>query len=325
MSEIFVDPRNPDVVYVPKQSLYRSTDGGTTFTVIKGAPGGDDYHTVWIDPTNSRRIMLGVDQGATISLNGGESWSTWYNQPTGQFYRVATDHRFPYWVYGSQQDSGTAATSSRGNDGQITERDWFPVGPGESGYTIPDPLDPDVVYNAGPVGSVVRLSRKTGQVRDISPAPIPFGAKYRFNWNIPMAFSPQDPHVLYLGTQFVLKTVNGGTSWEAISPDLTRTPADEKDPKKPLGTLMTIAPSSVAEVVIWAGSNDGAVQLTRDGGATWQNVTPLRSRIGAPCRLSKRRTSTPVLLMLWLTGIRWMTCVHTFFRPTISGAPGRKP
>lgn len=274
MSEIFVDPGNADVVYVPRQSLYRSTDGGKTFTIIKGAPGGDDYHTVWIDPTNSRRIMLGVDQGATISLNGGASWSTWYNQPTGQFYRVATDHRFPYWVYGSQQDSGTAATSSRGNDGQITERDWFPVGPGESGYTIPDPLDPDVVYNAGPVGSVVRLSKKTGQVRDISPGPIPFGTKYRFNWNIPMAFSPQDPHVLFLGTQFVLKTVNGGTSWEAISPDLTRTPADEKNPKKPLGSLMTIAPSSVAEGVIWAGSDDGAVQLTRDGGATWQNVTP---------------------------------------------------
>src|SRR5208282_1506365 len=274
MSEIFVDPGNANVIYVPRQSLYRSTDGGKTFTVLKGAPGGDDYHTVWIDPTNSRRIMLGVDQGATISLNGGESWSTWYNQPTGQFYRVATDHRFPYWVYGSQQDSGTAATSSRGNDGQITERDWFPVGPGESGYTIPDPLDPDVVYNAGPVGSVLRLSKKTGQVRDISPGPIPFGTKYRFNWNIPMVFSPQDPHVLYLGTQFVLKTVNGGTSWEAISPDLTRTPVDEKDPKKPLGSIMTITPSPVREGVIWAGTDDGAVQVTRDGGATWQNVTP---------------------------------------------------
>jgi photosystem II stability/assembly factor-like uncharacterized protein len=282
MSEIFVDPQNPDVVYVPRQSLYRSTDGGKTFTVIKGAPGGDDYHTMWIDPTNPKRIMLGVDQGATISLNGGESWSTWYNQPTGQFYRVATDHGFPYWIYGSQQDSGTVGSSSRGNDGQITERDWFPVGPGESGYTIPDPLDPDAVYNAGPAGSVVRLSKKTGQVRDISPAPIPFGSKFRFHWNIPMVFSPQDPHVLYLGTQFVLKTTNGGTSWEKISPDLTRTPADnpvenpaqKKDPKKPLGSLMTIAPSPVKEGVIWAGTDDGAVQLTRDGGATWQNVTP---------------------------------------------------
>ncbi|HXR34069.1 MAG TPA: hypothetical protein VN830_10195 [Verrucomicrobiae bacterium] len=274
MSEIFVDPQNPDVVYVPKQSLYRSTDGGKTFTAIKGAPGGDDYHTMWIDPTNSRRIMLGVDQGATISLNGGESWSTWYNQPTGQFYRVATDHGFPYWVYGSQQDSGTVATSSRGNDGQITERDWFPVGPGESGYTIPDPIDPDAVYNSGPGGSVVRMSKKTGQVRDISPAPVPFGTKYRFHWNIPMVFSPQDPHVLFLGTQFVLRTVNGGSSWEMISPDLTRTPADKKDPKKPLGSIMTIAPSSVKEGVIWAGTDDGAVQLTRDGGLTWQNVTP---------------------------------------------------
>jgi photosystem II stability/assembly factor-like uncharacterized protein len=274
MSEIFVDPKNAEVVYVPKQSLYRSTDGGKTFTIIKGAPGGDDYHTVWIDPTNSRRIFLGVDQGATISLNGGKTWSTWYNQPTGQFYRVATDHRFPYWVYGPQQDSGTVGTSSRGNDGQITERDWFPVGPGESGYTIPDPLDPDVVYNAGPAGSVVRMSKKTGQVRDISPAPIAFGTKYRFHWNIPMVFSPQDPHVLYLGTQFVTKTMNGGTTWAAISPDLTRTPADEKDPKKPLGSIMTIAPSPVKDGVIWVGTDDGNIQLTRDGGSTWKNVTP---------------------------------------------------
>jgi photosystem II stability/assembly factor-like uncharacterized protein len=274
MSEIFIDPRNADVVYVPKQSLYRSTDGGKTFTVIKGAPGGDDYHTMWIDPTNSQRILLGVDQGATISLNGGQSWSTWYNQPTGQLYRVATDHGFPYWVYGPQQDSGTVATSSRGNNGQITDRDWFTVGPGESGYTIPDPINPDVVYNAGPFGSVVRMSKRTGQVRDVSPAPIAYGSKFRFHWNIPMVFSPQDPHLLYLGTQFVLKTVNGGTSWEAISPDLTRTQVDAKDSKKPLGSLMTIAPSPVREGVIWTGSDDGAVHLTRDGGATWQNVTP---------------------------------------------------
>jgi photosystem II stability/assembly factor-like uncharacterized protein len=274
MSQIFADPRNPDVVYIPKQSFYRSSDGGKTFTIIKGAPGGDDYQTLWIDPTNPQRLFLGSDQGATISLNGAQSWSTWYNQPTGQFYRVATDHEFPYWVYGPQQDSGTAGTASRGNGGQITERDWFPVGPGESGYTIPDPLDHDVVYNAGPFGSVVRLSKRTGQVRDVSPAPITFGTKYRFNWNIPMVFSPQDPHVLYLGTQFVLKTANHGTSWEAISPDLTRTPADDKDPKKPLGSLMTVAPSPVKEGVIWAGSDDGAIQLTRNGGATWQNVTP---------------------------------------------------
>jgi len=274
MSQIFADPKNPDVVWIPKQALYRSTDGGKTFTIVKGAPGGDDYQTLWLDPTNSQRIFLGSDQGAAISLNGGQSWSTWYNQPTGQFYRVATDHEFPYWVYGPQQDSGTAGISSRGNGGQITERDWFPVGPGECGYTIPDPLNSDVVFNAGPFGSVVRLSKRTGQVRDVSPAPIAFGTKYRFNWNIPMVFSPQDPHVLYLGTQFVLRTVNGGTSWEAISPDLTRTPADEKDPKKPLGSLMTIAPSPVKEGVMWAGTDDGAIQLTRDGGATWQNVTP---------------------------------------------------
>ncbi len=274
MSEIFVDPKNPDVVYVPSQNLYRSNDGGHTFTAIKGAPGGDDYHSVWIDPTNSQRIMLGVDQGATISLNGGESWSTWYNQPTGEFYRVATDHRFPYWVYGPQQDSGTAGIASRGNNGQITERDWFPVGPGESGYTIPDPLDPDVVYNAGPAGSVVRLSKITGHVRDISPAAVSFGSKYRFNWTIPMVFSPQDPHLLYLGTQFLLKTTNGGTGWEAVSEDLTRVRPDEKDSKQARGTILTIAPSEVKEGVIWVGTDDGNIQLTKDAGKSWQNVTP---------------------------------------------------
>lgn len=274
MSEIFVDPKNADIIYVPIQSLYRSTDGGHTFTAIKGAPGGDDYHSVWIDPTNSQRIMLGVDQGATISLNGGESWTPWYNQPTGEFYRVATDHRFPYWVYGPQQDSGTAGIASRGNNGQITERDWFPVGPGESGYTIPDPLDPDVVYNAGPGGSVVRLSKTTGQVRDISPAPVSFQSKYRFNWTIPMVFSPQDPHLLYLGTQFLLKTADGGTNWEAVSGDLTRAQPDEKDTKKARGTILTIAPSDVKEGEIWVGTDDGNIQLTKDAGKSWQKVTP---------------------------------------------------
>src|SRR5437899_11279516 len=257
MSEIFADPKNPDVVYVPSQNLYRSTNGGHTFTAIKGAPGGDDYHTVWIDPTNSQRIMLGVDQGATNSLNGGESWSTWYNQPTGQFYRPATDHRFPYWVYGPQQDSGTAGIASRGNNGQITERDWFPVGPGESGYTIPDPLDPDVIYNAGPGGSVVRLSKITGQVRDISPAAVSFGSKYRFNWTIPMVFSPRDQHLRYLGTQFLLKTINAGPSCDEISPDLTRVKPDEKDSKNQRGTILTIAPSAAKEAQISAGTDDG--------------------------------------------------------------------
>jgi len=274
MSEITADPQNPDVLYVPTQSLYRSTDGGRTFVAIKGAPGGDDYHAVWIDPANSQRIMLGVDQGAVISVNGGQTWSSWYNQPTGEFYRVATDHRFPYWVYGPQQDSGTAGIASRGNNGQITEREWYPVGPGESGYTIPDPIDPDVVYNAGPGGSVVRLSKTTGQVRDISPAAVSFGAKYHFNWTIPMVFSPQDPHLVYLGTQFLLTTTNAGVSWQAISPDLTRTTVDEKDLKQAPGTILTIAPSPVTEGLIWVGSDDGNIQVTKDAGATWKNVTP---------------------------------------------------
>ena len=274
MGEIFADTKNPDIVYVPLQNFYRSTDGGKSFTAIKGAPGGDDYHTMWIDPTNPQRMILGTDQGATISMNGGETWSPWYNQPTGEFYRVATDHRFPYWVYGPQQDSGTAGIASRGNNGEITERDWYPVGPGESGYTIPDPLDPDVVYNAGPGGSVIRLSKTTGQVRDISPAPISQGSKYRFNWTIPMVFSPQDPHLLYLGTQFLMKTTNAGASWDEASPDLTRIRADEKDSNKRRGTILTIAPSSVREGVIWVGTDDGNIEITRDGGKTWKNVTP---------------------------------------------------
>jgi hypothetical protein len=177
-------------------------------------------------------------------------------------------------VYGPQQDSGTAGIASRGNNGQITERDWFPVGPGESGYTIPDPLDPEVVYNAGPAGSVVRLSKITGQVRDISPAAVSFGSKYRFNWTIPMVFSPQDPHLLYLGTQFLLKTTNGGTSWEAVSEDLTRVRPDEQDSKQARGTILTIAPSEVKEGVIWVGTDDGNIQLTKDAGKSWQNVTP---------------------------------------------------
>src|SRR5258708_7455598 len=269
-------PGNSSVYYFGADGggVWKTTDGGRTFTAIKGAPGGDDYHAVWIDPTNSQRIMLGVDQGAVVSVNGGQTWSSWYNQPTGEFYRVATDHRFPYWVYGPQQDSGTAGIASRGNNGQITEREWSPVGPGESGYTIPDPLNPDVVYNAGPFGSVVRLSKTTGQVLDISPASVSLGSKYHFNWTIPMVFSPQDPQLLYLGTQFLLKTTDAGTSWQAVSPDLTRTTVDPKNPKQAPGTILTIAPSPVSEGLIWVGSDDGNIQVTKDPDATWKNVTP---------------------------------------------------
>jgi photosystem II stability/assembly factor-like uncharacterized protein len=272
--QVFVDPVNPDIVYLPETSIYRSTDGGHTFTSIKGAPGGDDYHVVWIDPQNTQRMILGCDQGASVSLDGGQTWSSWYNQPTAQFYHLATDHRYPYTVYGAQQDSGTAATLSRGDYGQITEREWSQVGPGESGYTLPDPSNPDIVFNAGPGGDVVRIFRRTGQVQNISPSPISLGSKYRFNWTIPLAFSPQDPHVLYLGAQYLLKTTDSGTSWRAISPDLTRMPAAEGVRGRELGAVYAIAPSSVRGGVIWVGTDDGNIQLTRDGGATWQNVTP---------------------------------------------------
>jgi len=272
--QVFVDPVNPDVVYLPETSIYRSTDGGHTFTSIKGAPGGDDYHVVWIDPQNTQRMILGCDQGASVSLDGGQTWSSWYNQPTAQFYHLATDHRYPYTVYGAQQDSGTAATLSRGDYGQITEREWNQVGPGESGYTLPDPSNPDIVINAGPGGDVVRVFRRTGQVQNISPSPTGLTSKYRFNWTIPLAFSPQDPHVLYLGAQYLLKTTDSGASWRAISPDLTRTPVPEGGRGRDLGAVYAIAPSPVRGGVIWVGTDDGNIQVTRDGGATWQNVTP---------------------------------------------------
>ncbi len=271
--QIFVDPRNADVIYVPETTLFRSSDGGKTFTALKGAPGGDDYHVVWVDPQNSQRIILGCDQGASVSLDGGATWSSWYNQPTAQMYHVATDHRFPYYVYGAQQDSGTIGIASRGDYGQITEREWFQVGPGESGYTLPDPAEPNIVYNAGPGGDVVRFFRKTGQVQDISPQPPGASGDLRLNWTIPLAFSPQDPHVLYLGAQYLLKTTNAGTNWTSASPDLTEDPRDTSKGKGK-GTIYTIAPSPVEEGEIWVGTNNGLVQLTRDGGKSWKNVTP---------------------------------------------------
>jgi len=287
--EIAVDPKNPDTIYLPNVSLYRSKDGGKDWEAIKGAPGGDDYHALWIDPTNPERMITGSDQGATITVDGGKSWSSWYNQPTAQFYHVITDNEFPYRIYGSQQDSGTAAVASRSDYGTITFRNWFSVGSGESGYIAPDPTDANTVYGGDPYGPVLRFDRKTGQTQDVSPLPVQaFGTeiaqrKLRATWTSPIVISPRDPHTLYYGSQFLLRSTDRGMSWKQISPDLTG--AEPNSPQsgaasisnakaRGYGVIYTVAPSPIDENVIWIGSDTGVISLTRDGGKTWNKVTP---------------------------------------------------
>ena len=279
---ITVDPRNPDIVYVMDTAMYRSTDGGEHFEAIKAAPGGDDYHSLWIAPDDPQRMILGSDQGAAISVDGAGTWSSWYNQPTAQFYHVVTDNRFPYRVYGSQQDSGTAGVSSRSDYGQITFRDWSPVGGEESGYIVVDRADPDTVYGGGPFGVVRRFNWVTGQSFDISPAAIRFhNEKLRFTWTSPLVDSPQNSRVLYLGAQFVLRSSDRGQSWQAISPDLTVKSAgasakssDAAKKEEARGVVYTIAASPLRAGEIWAGTDNGLIQLTLDDGAHWSNVTP---------------------------------------------------
>ncbi|HUK16560.1 MAG TPA: hypothetical protein VLW65_09100 [Bryobacteraceae bacterium] len=276
---IRVDPKNRDVVYVANTSTYRSSDAAQTFTAIKGAPGGDDYHTIWINPKNPDIILLACDQGATLSVNYGRTWSSWYNQPTAQFYHVITDNQVPYWVYGGQQESGSVGIASRGNDGAITFRDWHPVGAEEYAYIAPDPLHPNLIYG-GARNSVTRYHRDTGNVEQL----VPHG-NYRFLRTVPLIFSEVDPHVLYLGAQMILKTTNGGDTWQEISGDLSResyaVPASvasygeaAKRQATRRGVVYAIAPSRLNVNVLWSGSDDGLIHLTRDGGKNWKNVTP---------------------------------------------------
>jgi photosystem II stability/assembly factor-like uncharacterized protein len=275
-----VDPKNKDVIYVANTSTYRSTDAGKNFTAIKGAPGGDDYHTIWINPENPDIIAIAVDQGATISVNGGQTWSSWYNQPTAQFYHVITDNQFPYWVYGGQQESGSIGTASRSDFGEITFRDWTTVGVEEYGYVAPDPLHPNLIYG----GKVTVFDRNTGQTRDVSPVVLRTG-QYRFNRTAPLIFSGADPHVLYLGSNVLFRTIDGGNSWQIISPDLTREDpgipatlgpfvADDPAKGKHRGVIYSVAPSPKDVDLIWAGTDDGVIQVTHDGGKNWENVTP---------------------------------------------------
>jgi photosystem II stability/assembly factor-like uncharacterized protein len=281
-AEVKVDPKNPDIVYTGSIVAWKSTDGGKTFKAFRGAPGGDDYHRVWINPNNSNIILLGSDQGAVITVNGGETWSSWYNQPTAQMYHVTADNAFPYRLCSGQQESGSACVRSRGDDGRITFADWHPVGVEEYGYVAPDPLDPDIVYG----GKVSRYDRRTGDVQQVGPrVGRGGGGDYRTLRTAPVLFSPVDPRTLYFASNVVWKTINGGKSWTQISPDLTRTdsivPANvgvysntAAARARHGGVVYTIAPSYVNVNRIWAGSDDGLIHTTADGGAHWTDVTP---------------------------------------------------
>jgi photosystem II stability/assembly factor-like uncharacterized protein len=279
-AEVKVDPRNPDVVYSANTSTYRSSDGGTTFTAVKGAPGGDDYHRIWINPDNPQIMIIAADQGATITVNGGQTWSSWYNQPTAQFYHVITDNRIPYWVYGGQQESGSIGTMNRGDYGAITFREWNPVGAEEYGYVAPDPLDPNIIYG----GKLTRFDQRSREVQSITPEAVRSG-KYRFLRTAPVIFSTVDPHVLYYAGNVLFKTTSGGHSWDVISPDLTRQNYDvaaaygiftngDLSLAKNRGVIYTVAPSFKNVNTIWTGSDDGVIKVTRDGGKTWSDVTP---------------------------------------------------
>jgi photosystem II stability/assembly factor-like uncharacterized protein len=288
-SGITADPNNPDIVYIPNVAIYRSTDGGRNFTVLKGAPGGDDYHFLWIDPTQSSRMIQASDQGVSISVDAGKTWSSWYNQPTAQLYHVITDNQFQYNVYASQQDSGTAVVPSRTDRGHVFESDRWSVGGDESGYIAQDSVNPNIFYVGNTYGTLTRFDKRTTQGQTITPWPLPAGGeisqrKYRFPWTSPVIVSPLD-HALYYGSQFLLKTTDGGLTWHEISPDLTgaapkgtklaegeTTVANAKE--RGYGVIYTIAPSPLTLGEIWTGSDTGLVYVTRDAGKTWSDVTP---------------------------------------------------
>ena len=275
-----VDPKDRDTVIMASTVTWRSKDGGRTWTALRGAPGGDDYQRPWINPNNSQIIALASDQGAIITVNGGQTWSSWYNQPTSQMYHVNADNAFPYRVCGGQQESGSACVSSRGNDGMITFREWHPVGVEEYGYAVPDPLNDNIIYG----GKITRYDRRIAQVQNIAPTPVR-PADFRTLRTAPVVFSTVDPHVMFFASNTLWKTLTGGRSWQKISPDLTRktwdTPASvgafrDQETAKPTdrGVIYSVAPSYVDINRIWIGTDDGLIQTTTDGGVTWHDVTP---------------------------------------------------
>lgn len=276
-----VDPKDPDLLYVASTVTMRSADGGKTWSGFRGAPGGDDYQNLWINPNNGDIILLVSDQGAIITVNRGQTWSSWYNQPTAQLYHAIADNSFPYRVCAGQQESGSVCIASRGNDGAITFRDWHPVGVIEYGYVAPDPLNPDLVYGAGRT-EVSKFHWSTGQVQDVTPIPVR-SAKYRADRTEPLIFSPVDPHVLYYATNVLFKTTDGGNSWQEISTDLTReSPSPptsvgtlvNKGVEKQRGVIYSLAPSYKSLDTLWAGTDDGLLWITHDGGSNWSDITP---------------------------------------------------
>ena len=276
-----VDPKNPDVVYSASIVTMRSTDGGKTWTGIRGAPGGDDYQNLWINPDNPNIILLVSDQGALVSVNRGETWSSWYNQPTAQLYHVAVTNTFPYDLCAGQQESGSVCISSRGNDGEITYREWHPVGIIEYGYAAPDPLHPEIVFGAGRT-EVSKFNRITGQVQNITPIPVR-NREYRGDRTEPILFSPVDPHLLFYAANVLFETKDYGKTWERISPDLSREhtgqPASlaqlsQKERDQRRGAIYSVAASYHDVNTIWAGTDDGLVWITHDRGKSWKNITP---------------------------------------------------
>ena len=279
---IYVDPKDPDLIYLINTSSYVSTDGGNSFTGFKGAPGGDDPQQMWIDPTDGQRIFLGMDQGSTISLDGGRTWSSWYNQSTDQVYHLSVDNSFPYWVYAPQQDAGAIRTRVRGNFGEITPLDWSPVGTWEWGTVLADPLDPNIVYGSG--SGILKLTYPSEQIINVSPSADP-GAHLRTSFSMPLAWNPFDQHQLFAGFQYLMATSDGGAHWRKLSPDLgyprgVTPPPEDAPPPAPnappvprAGAIETISPSTVARGVIWVGTNNGLVKLTRNHGLTWTDVS----------------------------------------------------
>ena len=294
-SKIYADPKSVDTVYALNTGMLKSTDGGKTWSLV-AAPHGD-HHALWIDPANPRDLINANDGGASVSLDGGKTWSTENNQPTAQFYHVAVDNRFPYWVYGAQQDNSNLAVASYYDEGVIGPRDWYPAGGGESGFVVPDPRDADIIYSDAE-NSYGRYVKSREQVETISPGPVDnsgHGAGellHRFNWTSPLMLSPHDPDVLYAASEVVWKSTDHGMSWTIISPDLTR---NDKSKQQPSGgpltkditsveyydTIFTLAESSKAKGMLWAGSDDGLVHLTGDDGAHWRTSRLATCRSGA--------------------------------------------
>ncbi len=289
-SRMTLDPRDADTIYLTGQSIKKSTDGGKNFAVIRGSPGGDDYHDLWINPKHPERMIAASDQGSVISVTGGATWSSWYNAPTGQFYYLAADKAFPYRIYSGQQDSGTVGIASRSDYGAISYRDWAPVGGDERDYDIPDPEDPNIVYATGLGGRVSRWDRRTGDVQNITPWPVnsygqrPTDYKYHFSWFTPIAFGARAPYPLYFATQTLLRSLDRGEHWQEISPQLSHRDPQFKHCEGDLlppaarscgvGVIYSIAPAPQDNEEIWIGTDDGLVQLTRDGGKSWHEITP---------------------------------------------------